>query len=70
MLSEEGFGLQAVHVPKAVWRPAAGEAPLRTFHETHDLGLYIWSKEVVVDLNRAEGGTLWLQDALALPPRS
>ena len=51
MLSEEGFGLQAVHVPKLMRWVTACEAPLWPLHQREYLGLGLPWEEAVVNLN-------------------
>ena len=43
--------LEPIHVPEAVGRPAASEAPARALHAEQDLGLRVDGKEVIVHLD-------------------
>ena len=47
--------LEPIHVPEAVGRPAAGEAPARALHAEQDLCLRIDRQKVVVHLDAGSG---------------
>ena len=55
VLAKERLRLEPVHVPEAVGRPAASEAPARALHLEQHVGLRVDRQEVVVHLDPSSG---------------
>ena len=57
VLAKERLRLEPIHVPEAVGRPAASEAPSRALHLEQHLGLRVDGQKVIVDLDPSGGGS-------------